>query len=32
MTYIEAVTVCTLLISAIGVVMFGVCMKLERSE
>ena len=32
MTYIEAVTICTLIISAIGVVMFIVCMKLDERK
>lgn len=32
MTYIETVTVCTLIISAIGVVMFIVCMKLDEKK
>lgn len=32
MTYIEAVTTFTLIISAIGVAMFTVCMRLEEKE
>ena len=32
MTYIEAVTVCTLIISIIGVVMFIVCIAIERKK
>ena len=32
MIYIEALTICTLIISIIGVVMFCVCMKLDRKE
>ena len=32
MSYIEALTICTLIVSIVGVVMFGICMKLDRKE